>query len=151
MCIVDLESSIPVVDTPQQHQYFPRSHHTQSPTHCSCRSPLCLHLQCYLLPVAADQLYMELHVRQRQKFYINFVDFTSLHCTTYLHNPHQHQQSGGSCVRGLVYCNTLVADWNLRYIGHRRERLVHCQHQSGHCYMLSHLLHTNSVVIKLQN
>ena len=57
----DLESSILAVDTPQWHQYCSRSHHTQYPTHCSYRSPLCPHLECYHLPVAADQLYMELH------------------------------------------------------------------------------------------
>ena len=53
----------PAVDTPQMHQYFPRSHHTQYPTYCSCRSLLGLHLQHYLLPVVFDRLHMELHVK----------------------------------------------------------------------------------------
>ena len=61
----DFEWSIPALDTPQQRQHFPRSHHTQCPTHCSCRSPLFLHLLCYLLPVAADQLYKELCYENR--------------------------------------------------------------------------------------
>ena len=57
----DLAQNIQAADTPQKHQYHPRSHHTLCPTHCSCRSPLCLHSQCYLLPVAADQVCMGLH------------------------------------------------------------------------------------------
>ena len=59
----NLEWSIPALDTPQWHQQFPRSHHTQCPTHGSCRSLLCLHLECFLLPVAAEQLYMGLYNR----------------------------------------------------------------------------------------
>ena len=58
--VVDLGLRSLTVDTLQWHQHFPRSHRTQCPTHCLCRSPLCLHLQCYLLPVAADQLCKEL-------------------------------------------------------------------------------------------
>ena len=56
----DLQQSILAVDTPQWHLYCSRSHHTQCPTHCSYRSPLCLHWECYLPLVAADQLYKEL-------------------------------------------------------------------------------------------
>ena len=56
----DLELNILVVDTQQWHQYCSRSHHTQCPTHCLCRSPLSPHLECYLPPVAVDQLCKEL-------------------------------------------------------------------------------------------
>ena len=48
-----------VLDTQQQHHCYPRSQYRLCPTDYSCRSPLCLRLECYLLPVA-DQLYMEL-------------------------------------------------------------------------------------------
>ena len=61
----DLEWSILAVDTPQWHHHSPRRHHTQYPTHWyEYRSRLCPHLECYLLPVAADQLYMGLHDNQ---------------------------------------------------------------------------------------
>ena len=57
----DLELSIPAVDTRQRHQYCSSHHHIWCPIHCSYRSPLCPHLECYLPPAAADQLCMELH------------------------------------------------------------------------------------------
>ena len=57
----------------------------------------------------------------------------------YLHTPHQHQHSGDSCVTGSVCWDTLVVGQNLRYTGHHPGRLVHCQHQSGHCCMPFHL------------
>ena len=58
----DLEWSILAVCTLQWHQYFPRSHHTQCSTHYWIYTPLlCLHLECYPLPVAADQLCKELY------------------------------------------------------------------------------------------
>jgi len=56
----DLEWSIQAVDTPQWHQYCSMSHHTQCPTHCSYRSLLGPHLECYLLLISADQLCKEL-------------------------------------------------------------------------------------------
>ena len=139
---IDLEQNIPAVDTPQQHQHFPRSPHTQYPTHCLCRSPLCLHLQCYLQLVAADQFYKELVVQNMKLAIIVCVQKHSLdqyNGRTYLHTPHQHQQSGGSCVTGLVCWGTLVAGQHLRYTEHHPGRLVHCQHQSGHCCMPCHL------------
>ena len=40
-----LERSILAVDTPQQHQNFPSSHHTLYPTGYLYKSPLCLHLE----------------------------------------------------------------------------------------------------------
>ena len=58
--VFHLEWSIPAVDTLQWHQYCSRSHHTQSPTHCLCRSPLYPHLGYYSPPVAVVQLSMEL-------------------------------------------------------------------------------------------
>ena len=57
------EESILVLDTLQWHQYCSSSHHTQCPTHCSYRSPLSPHLECYHLLVAADQLCMELQCK----------------------------------------------------------------------------------------
>ena len=58
--VSDLEWSNLAVCTPQWHLYCSRSHHTQYPTHCSCRSLLCLHLGCCLQPISLDQLSMEL-------------------------------------------------------------------------------------------
>ena len=62
----NLQQDSPVVDIPQWHQYFPRSQDIQYPTHCSYRSPLCLHSQCYLLPVVADQFYRELFTQTKK-------------------------------------------------------------------------------------
>ena len=56
----DLEQSILAVDTPQWRHYCSRSHHTQCPTHCSYRSPLCPHWECLLQPVAIVHLRKEL-------------------------------------------------------------------------------------------
>ena len=58
--ISDLDWNNLVVDTPQQHHCFPKSCHTQYPTNCSHRFQVCLHLQCFLLPVVAGQLCKEL-------------------------------------------------------------------------------------------
>ena len=60
MHATDLEWSTPTLDTQQRHHCYPRSHHRQYPTHCSCILPLCLHLQGFLPLVAVDQLYMAL-------------------------------------------------------------------------------------------
>ena len=138
-----LEQNIPVADTQLQHQVFPRSQYTQCPTHCSCRSPLCLHCQCYLLPVVVDQLCKELFTIDVYKVLRKLQH----HCRMYLHIPHQHQQSGGSCVTGLVCWDTPVAVWNLNYTGHHPGRFVHCQYQSGHCCMLCHLQFRKTVLL----
>ena len=58
--VSDLEWSIQAVGTPQWHQYCSSHHHTQCPTHCLYRSPLCPHLEHYLQLTAVDQLSMEL-------------------------------------------------------------------------------------------
>ena len=142
----NLEQDNLAVDTPRWHQHFPKTHHKQYPTHCSCRPPLSLHMQHYLLPVAADQLCKGLCVKIRQLCQCSLPpSSTPLPWQTYylyLHTPHQHQQSGNSCVTGLVYCSTLTADWNLKYTGHHPRILAHCQHQNRHCCMLGQLLFT---------
>ena len=56
-------------------------------------------------------------------------------CLIYLHNSHQHQQSGGSCVTRLDCWGTLAAGWNLRYTEHHPVKFVLYRYQSGHCLM----------------
>ena len=73
LLVADLQLSIPTVGTPQQIQHFSRSHHTQCPIYCSSISPLCLHLQYFLQPVAADQLYMEL-LNKHKRYKYNIVN-----------------------------------------------------------------------------
>ena len=73
LLVADLQLSIPAVGTPQQLQHFSRSHHTQCPTYCKSISPLCPHLQYFLQPVAADQLYMEL-LNKHKRYKYNIVN-----------------------------------------------------------------------------
>ena len=80
----NLEWSIPVVDTPQWHQCFPSSHHTQCPTHCSYRSQLCLHLECGHPPVAVDQLCKKLWNHRSLTINSTFKLCWHVYCTHYI-------------------------------------------------------------------
>ena len=95
--INDLEWSTQAVCTLQWHQYCSRSHHTQCPTHCSYRCPLCLHLECYLQPISLDQLSMELQINDN-----SLLTFSAAIFRCYLHTLHQHQQSEDSYDLRLV-------------------------------------------------
>ena len=59
--------------------------------------------------------------------------------THYLHNLHQHHESGCSHGTGLVCWDILATDLNWMYTEHHPGKLVHCQHQSVHCCMPCHL------------
>ena len=69
----------------------------------------------------------------------SFPSVELINCRTHLHNPHQHQQSGGSCEIKAFCLSTLTDGWNLRNTEHHQGKLVHCQHQSGHYCMPCHL------------
>ena len=70
MHVTDHEKSSQAADIPRSHQYSPMSHHTQFPTCCSCKPPLCLRLEYYLLLVVVDQLCKELHIKYTGLFSI---------------------------------------------------------------------------------
>ena len=74
-CWSDHELGSPVVDTPQLHHCIPKSCHTQYPTNCWYRSPLCPHLECFLQPVADDHTYMELFTIKMQVSILHFYNY----------------------------------------------------------------------------
>jgi len=73
------------------------------------------------------------------KTIMSFLLHKQINHRTYLHSQHQHLQYEGNYGTGLAYWSTLVAGWKLSHTGHRLGLLVHCQRQSGHCYMQCHL------------
>ena len=68
--VADLGLSSLAVGTLQWHQFGSKNHHTQCPIHCWCRSQLCLHTECFLPQVVADQLHTELNMWQLDENYL---------------------------------------------------------------------------------
>ena len=131
LVLADLRLRNLVDDTPQWHQHFPRSRHTQYPTDCSYRSPLCLHLLCCLPQVAADHLYKKLCAKSMLELSICMGKMHRVHVVLYWTlNPISCQCDNGKSMWSRGGAHLRVVDTQecirptvLSYVGSTTTRL----------------------------